>query len=69
MAVLKIGIMQARDFLPMHAKYHPKVSFIIIYFVTFWQDWLGIAKLKNIFTLTISPSTKLQNFIPEFFTD
>ena len=27
------------------------------------QYWLGIAKLKNVFTLTINPSNKLQKFL------
>ena len=30
-----------------------------ISFKTVWQDWLGIAKPKNIFRLTLNPSNKL----------
>ena len=39
-------------------KYRPKTSFTFI-FVTSRQDWLGIAKPKNVFRLNMMPSMKL----------
>ena len=36
------------------AKYHPQNQ-LNIYFVTSMQDWLGIAKPKNVFRSTINP--------------
>ena len=38
-------------------KYHPKTSFTFT-FVMSRQYWLGKAKLKNVFSTTINPSTK-----------
>ena len=47
--------MKAWDFLPLNIT--PKSTYIS--FITSRQYWLGIAKSKNIFRLTINPSTKL----------
>ena len=43
--VLYVRIMKVRDFLP---KISPKNQ-LNVYFVSFWQHRLGIAKLKNVF--------------------
>ena len=37
----------------------PPQNQLNIYFVTSKQDWLGIAKPKNVFRSAINPSTKL----------
>jgi len=36
---------------------------LYIYFATSRQDWLGIAKLKNVFRSTINPSMKLMKLL------
>ena len=51
-----LGIMKVWDFLPQNITPKHQLS---IYFVTSRQNWLGIAKLKNVFRSIIDPSTNL----------
>ena len=53
--VLYLGIMKVWEFLPQNIT--PKQ--LNIYFGTPRQDWLGIAKPKNVFRSTINLPTKL----------